>query len=190
MASDEGKLTHDEIWDDSALVDSWNEALEEYKRYHSIHRKGGNVEDLLRSKPEQNGSDAKCSTDEIDSSLDPGVDKEDTEMRGEAKEAPVSSPPAAIHEENPGGPGVLGRDLTKILMKHVQDGRPESGTPATQHSHPHGLGPGPVPAGLLGSVRDEGLKRLLMSWYYAGYYTGYYEGQRDSTSQKEDSNKQ
>lgn len=28
-------------------------------------------------------------------------------------------------------------------------------------------------------VRDEGLKRLLMSWYYAGYYTGYYEGQRE-----------
>jgi len=24
-------LTHDEIWDDSALIDSWNQALEEYK---------------------------------------------------------------------------------------------------------------------------------------------------------------
>lgn len=23
--------SHDEIWDDSALVDSWNQALEEYK---------------------------------------------------------------------------------------------------------------------------------------------------------------
>lgn len=29
-----------------------------------------------------------------------------------------------------------------------------------------------------GTVRDEGLKKLLMSWYYAGYYTGYYEGQQ------------
>jgi hypothetical protein len=27
-------------------------------------------------------------------------------------------------------------------------------------------------------VRDEGLKKLLMSWYYAGYYTGLYEGQQ------------
>lgn len=25
-------------------------------------------------------------------------------------------------------------------------------------------------------VHDEGLKRLLMSWYYAGYYTGLHEG--------------
>jgi hypothetical protein len=24
-------MSHNEIWDDSALVDSWNEALEEYK---------------------------------------------------------------------------------------------------------------------------------------------------------------
>lgn len=58
-------LTHDEIWDDSALVESWNQALEEYKvsdspskmsrltrdshvrqKYHSIHASGGKVEDL------------------------------------------------------------------------------------------------------------------------------------------------
>lgn len=27
-------------------------------------------------------------------------------------------------------------------------------------------------------VQDEGLKNLMMSWYYAGYYTGLYEGQQ------------
>jgi hypothetical protein len=27
----ETKMSHAEIWDDSALVNSWNEALEEYK---------------------------------------------------------------------------------------------------------------------------------------------------------------
>ena len=31
MAADKKELTHDEIWDDSALVDSWNSALDEYK---------------------------------------------------------------------------------------------------------------------------------------------------------------
>ncbi len=30
----------------------------------------------------------------------------------------------------------------------------------------------------LNAVHDEGLKNLLMSWYYAGYYTGLYEGQQ------------
>lgn len=33
------QLTHDEIWDDSALIDSWNEALDEYKA--SIKKIGG-----------------------------------------------------------------------------------------------------------------------------------------------------
>jgi hypothetical protein len=27
----ETAATHEEIWDDSALVDSWNQALDEYK---------------------------------------------------------------------------------------------------------------------------------------------------------------
>lgn len=29
-------------------------------------------------------------------------------------------------------------------------------------------------------VKDENLKKLLMSWYYAGYYTGLYEGQQQA----------
>jgi hypothetical protein len=31
MAEEEQNLSHEEIWDDSALVDSWNDALDEYK---------------------------------------------------------------------------------------------------------------------------------------------------------------
>lgn len=33
-------------------------------------------------------------------------------------------------------------------------------------------------------VQDEGLKRLLMSWYYAGYYTGLYEGKQTHQNQQ------
>lgn len=29
-------------------------------------------------------------------------------------------------------------------------------------------------------VQDEGLKNIMMSWYYAGYYTGLYEGLKQS----------
>ncbi|KAI1083916.1 hypothetical protein F5B20DRAFT_357874 [Whalleya microplaca] len=143
-----GKLDHNEIWDDSALVDSWNDALEEYKKYHSIHKNGGNVEELLNA--DQSTSDAKNGTEEAHEPSNPHVLQTDSEMRGEAT-----------------------------------NGRQEIGTPATQHSHPPGLGAVPGPAGLLGSVRDEGLKRLLMSWYYAGYYTGFYEGQQDQSRQQE-----
>lgn len=57
-------MSHEEIWDDSALVRSWDEAVEEYQvcfapthvifilqegqLYHSIHAKGENVDDVLR----------------------------------------------------------------------------------------------------------------------------------------------
>ncbi|QPC60478.1 hypothetical protein HYE67_002709 [Fusarium culmorum] len=46
MSKKQENLTHEEVWDDSALINSWNEALQEYKKYHSIHAKGGSVRDL------------------------------------------------------------------------------------------------------------------------------------------------
>lgn len=33
-------------------------------------------------------------------------------------------------------------------------------------------------------VRDDNLKKLLMSWYYAGYYTGLFEGQQQAQQQQ------
>ncbi|KAI0855488.1 hypothetical protein F4860DRAFT_519802 [Xylaria cubensis] len=144
MASGEQELTHNEIWDDSALIDSWDQALEEYKKYHSIHRNGGNVKDLLKPKEEET-SDAKQSLLEIDEASDRGR-----------------------------------LETTSEMKKENLNIRQETGNVATQHSQPRASGHPLAPAGLLGTVRDEGLKRLLMSWYYAGYYTGYYEGQRDS----------
>ncbi|KAI0453169.1 hypothetical protein F5B21DRAFT_304815 [Xylaria acuta] len=144
MAAGEQELTHNEIWDDSALIDSWDQALEEYKKYHSIHRNGGNVHDLLKPKDEET-SDAKQNLHEIDESSN----RERLETASEMKE------------------------------DNLNNGQ-ETGNVATQHSQPRVSGVPPTSAGLLGTIRDEGLKRLLMSWYYAGYYTGYYEGQRDS----------
>ncbi|KAL8903462.1 MAG: hypothetical protein Q9171_007393 [Xanthocarpia ochracea] len=35
-----------------------------------------------------------------------------------------------------------------------------------------------MPNALTTGVQDEGLKNLMMSWYYAGYYTGLYEGRK------------
>lgn len=144
MTSIEENLTHEEIWDDSALVNSWNDALEEYKKYHSIHSKGGNVDDLL-----ENGSiitlDAK---EETKIPQPPIVDSAGEQQEWGSQKAPTS------HEDN-----------GKRETQHVP-----AGAAAV------------IPAPLLGSVRDESLKKLLMSWYYAGYYTGYHEAQRDQSS--------
>ncbi|KAI1245531.1 hypothetical protein MGN70_012421 [Eutypa lata] len=147
MAANEKNLTHDEIWDDSALVNSWNDALEEYKKYHSIHTKGGNVDDLIN---EKKSSDAKEDPEPLPQQEDSHAVKNSPDQR----------------EQNMG-----------VGM--------ENGTQSIRLSHSPMPGPAPVPAGLLGTVRDEGLKRLLMSWYYAGYYTGYYEGQREPPRNEE-----
>ncbi|KAI1815662.1 hypothetical protein GGS20DRAFT_584231 [Poronia punctata] len=149
MASSEKELSHNEIWDDSVLINSWDEALAEYKKYHSIHKNGGNVEHLL--KPEQ--------------------DSPDTEQGiKEAREGPDN-------------------DVVQVVPETEEKSgdKPEPINTSTQHSQPRIPGPPPGPGGLLGTIHDEGLKRLLMSWYYAGYYTGYYEGQHAPTQDQNSS---
>lgn len=37
------------------------------------------------------------------------------------------------------------------------------------------------------AVKDEALRNLMMSWYYAGYYTGLYEGQQSVNTAPSDS---
>jgi hypothetical protein len=44
--------------------------------------------------------------------------------------------------------------------------------------------------GLPWPVRDENLKKLLMSWYYAGYYTGLFEGQQQAQQQSQQKTEQ
>lgn len=48
----------------------------------------------------------------------------------------------------------------------------------------------PLPPHLVGSVHDEGVKNLLMSWYYAGYYTGLYEGEKKGQQMAKQSDSQ
>ncbi|KAJ5665666.1 uncharacterized protein N7477_008114, partial [Penicillium maclennaniae] len=117
-------LTHEEIWDDSALVRSWDDAVEEYQLYHSIQAKGENVDDVLR--------------------------------RAEEEGIPDEDPPFAAAED-------VVDDVS--MEAETEDG---AGTGAISQI----------------TVQDENLKRLMMSWYYAGYYTGLYEGQQQANQGK------
>ncbi|KAJ3521129.1 hypothetical protein NM208_g13435 [Fusarium decemcellulare] len=146
MTGKQENLSHEEVWDDSALIDSWNEALEEYKKYHSIHARGGSVRDL----------ESKCRTAIKESSPEPRDDAEATEPTS----APTSAPEAILNEKAP------------------SSSRNES------QAAPQGLPAFPVQT-VLGSVQDENLKKLLMSWYYAGYYTGLFEGQQQAQQNRE-----
>ncbi|KAI9734797.1 MAG: hypothetical protein M1818_006784 [Claussenomyces sp. TS43310] len=149
-------MSEGEIWDDSALVESWNEALEEYKRYHSLHARGEKVEAVLQS------HDLDAST---------GSTADDTTAK-----APQMKFMAGL----PAGTGEAENDTADVPQSHLSKEKLSS-VSQTANSRPSmgASNGGPsLPQHLIGSVHDDSLKNLLMSWYYAGYYTGLYEGQQ------------
>ncbi|KAI4253180.1 MAG: hypothetical protein L6R42_007683 [Xanthoria sp. 1 TBL-2021] len=198
-------LSHEEIWDDSALVDSWDLALQEYQLYHSIHARGERVEDVLREAedPEDLPKDEKADMDNMTSELMDGVphtqEPEDGEVEdGEVEDdSPVDN--GAMHET------MRVKDEIPAAEEHfppppaVED-RPQSVPEASDVPSVlvnGGESADPPVSGeeallIRAALQDEGLKNLMMSWYYAGYYTGLYEGrkQSDDAAPRPSSNKQ
>ncbi|CAG8054665.1 unnamed protein product [Penicillium salamii] len=164
-------MTHEEIWDDSALVQSWDDAVEEYQLYHSIHAKGENVEDVLKAA-------------ESSSVAEPEVVGEAEIHAEEDAVNPESEDVAMIIDEGTSEPITQG-----LLPQPVSTSTTE--VPAATLPMPH-----PVMANgmsefethgdrmLILPVKDEALKNLMMSWYYAGYYTGLHEGQQQASQGK------
>ncbi|KAM0244389.1 hypothetical protein ACHAP5_006296 [Fusarium lateritium] len=70
---------------------------------------------------------------------------------------------------------------TELDLTAVEENKetPSTHNEAKGSAVPQGLPSFPIQT-VLGSVQDESLKKLLMSWYYAGYYTGLYEGQQQT----------
>ncbi|EKV19484.1 Survival motor neuron [Penicillium digitatum] len=144
-------LTHAEVWDDSALVQSWDDAVEEYQHYWSIHAKGENVEDILKE-AEDNGTT-------------PAVDYGD----GESTKATEDD---ATQPEN--------EDVAITVDDHTSESAPEPSRPVADASSAVSTPAMPMPHPIMANVQDESLKNLMMSWYYAGYYTGLHEGQQQA----------
>ncbi|KAI9731724.1 MAG: hypothetical protein M1834_004513 [Cirrosporium novae-zelandiae] len=176
-------LSEAEIWDDSALIESWDAAYEEYKLYHSIAARGENVEDVLKK-----------------------AELEDLTGDGNANVEGTGAQ-AAIPEEN-GGSEDGEIENEENIVDAPQVTRPEGSLVAkdTISNIPNGVDANPSVAGNLNGqptvtvpmpqlpvgMQDEGLKNLMMSWYYAGYYTGLYEGRQQGLqeiSQSLDMNK-
>jgi len=160
MASNEN-LSHAEIWDDSALVDSWNDAVEEYKHYHSIHARGERVEDILQmceDKASVVGKEAHYEEDQVNGQ------KNDPRAKMELSQ----ETPSQSHTVD-GGSKV--EKSQQSVSNQASGGKSSKGSALPQH--------------LIGQVHDEGLKNLLMSWYYAGYYTGLHEGQQQGVASKD-----
>lgn len=152
-----GQLSEKEIWDDSVLQNSWNEALEEYNHYHSIHARGEEVEEVLEKFENANGVVNENTENAGEDMVLDGHDEDAVAV--EEKEAEFVAPRAGS-------------------ASNTQENEKDS--TSSMRSPP---GMPPLPENLIGAVDDEDLKRLLMSWYYSGYYTGFFEGKRNAARQ-------
>ncbi|VTT72625.1 unnamed protein product [Fusarium fujikuroi] len=162
MSKKQEKLTQEEIWDDSALIDSWNEALQEYKVSRNI------TAFMLRAEVYGSWSlkISKLNPQEV------RFTRLTREQRAEAEaeaESGSEQPQVTETEEIELESGAAEQN------KEIPSSRNESKEPIASQGTPSF----PVQT-VLGSVQDESLKKLLMSWYYAGYYTGLYEGQQQA----------
>ncbi|KAI9815045.1 MAG: hypothetical protein M1827_002888 [Pycnora praestabilis] len=80
------ELSHEQVWDDSALIQSWDDALEEYKLYHSIHARGEKVEDVLKKVQMQSDeSQPEVREGQYDHEQSPDGFKEESEMDVEVR---------------------------------------------------------------------------------------------------------
>jgi hypothetical protein len=155
-------------WDDNALVDSWNEALAEYKKFHSIHAKGKSLLEVLTK-------------EEIMDLEKRGIDLGNTQSENVENAAGADEDEEAGEEyEEEGGNGyedmngdvslnVNSEDIT-ITMREAQ----------TQHQPSDAQ----IPEALMAAIPDQSLRNLMMSWYWTGYYTGYHQGQSDAKAGK------
>ncbi|PHH63124.1 hypothetical protein CDD81_6275 [Ophiocordyceps australis] len=155
MTAAKSQPDQNSVWDDSLLIDSWNQALEEFKKYHSIHAKGGNLSDFEREFPSKSMPVCKQEDDQAD-----GL----AETAGPEVEDPRGL--LAGHDHPEDQESMIGEhDVPRALAAEAGDKTPTS-------LPPH--------QALVGSGLDEDVKKMMMSWYYAGYYTGLYEGRKQA----------
>ncbi|KAI5303202.1 hypothetical protein KEM56_007800 [Ascosphaera pollenicola] len=161
----EGQLTHAQIWDDFSLVQSWNEAAEEYKAYHSVHARGESMDALLEKYENGTLGDdlglgsigdvvSPVSQTMVDGKQDKMMDI-DQPANGESKEV---------------------KDTTQQKEAPTLHAKADSFNATIKEPTPNALL-------TLAAGSSEDLKALMMSWYYAGYYTGLQEGKRQSAAQ-------
>ena len=174
----EAALSHDQIWDDSALLDTWDAAVVEYKV--NLPARSGGLRILTLERQNYHSLAAKGEKIDISAAI-------------AEQEALVAGGNAKSEEALPNGDAMSGVEQ-------------KAATEATTSTVPVAAGPVPaaLPQALLNSgkplflplrdlianlwtVQDQNVQNLMMSWYYAGYYTGVYEGQQKAYASMQES---
>ncbi|PPQ99609.1 hypothetical protein CVT24_005184 [Panaeolus cyanescens] len=146
------ELTHEEIWDDSALVDAWDAAMEEYEMFHGPGKAWKN-EPIKKSPlwynipPSSKGSIPPA---EAEAPAEDGGDQEDSQPLNFDTFVPTHDPSLEIHAPAPHS-SMATRPMTEDYV--------------------------PSSASIPMVSRDEAFQRALNAMYWGGYWTAMYHAQ-------------
>lgn len=190
-------LSHEEIWDDSALVRSWSDALAEYEYYHSIHARGEDVDEVLRQAELDDGANGPRDGAE-------GHMEMEMEMEQESADDGEIDDDVDVTTRQGGGESVPDADAGRDAVRMIGPSLPlsEAAHAETDVTAPDSaLAPGPASAPAQPSVSastpapttatatatatsaDQTLENIKMAYYWAGYYSGLHDGQRQQQVQ-------
>ncbi|EFW98414.1 hypothetical protein CMQ_4266 [Grosmannia clavigera kw1407] len=157
-------------WSEAAISISWNQVVSDYKAFHGVRARGGTVDDLPENLRE------------------PVLPDSGQETRPDAKPETVNGSVGETKQAAAAETTTDGERATS-LDKNGPAAAPAAESDAELEqtfASPSGTNQLPAPSlmppqAVLGSMDgNESLKKLLMSWYYAGYYTGLHEGQQQA----------
>ncbi|KAI5845430.1 hypothetical protein BZA05DRAFT_150123 [Tricharina praecox] len=184
------ELTQAEIWDDSMLVEAWDEAMGEYKKYHSIAATGEDPKILVETMekgaavpvvPDAVAGAVIASSSSGEAKIIGPVmprteDQDPTQMEITIEE----SPPPAVKEPETETETVKAEAVAVETEAAPAGQEPAALTPPSAAApfpfsvqHPAGAAAGYAIGG-----NDEVMRNLMMSWYWAGYYAGLHEGRQ------------
>ncbi|KAL6251055.1 hypothetical protein RBB50_001263 [Rhinocladiella similis] len=206
-----GDLSQAEIWDDSALIRSWNDAVAEYEYYHSIHARGEDVEEILRRAEngelddDDDGPDAAGATEGVsgewhDVNQKPMTaqnaedDDDDDEIEdGEVDDSELTAAKAALSQkvqidddDDPEHQEPHHRSGTAIDSNTTWSGRappqPDQHHNPSQTSMPT-IGPNLPTTNEQGPSSSSSADQTLENVKMAYYWAGYYSGLYDGQRQ-------
>ncbi|KAI9674377.1 MAG: hypothetical protein M1829_003779 [Trizodia sp. TS-e1964] len=176
-------LSHREIWDDSALIRSWDDAVAEYQHYHSIQARGISLEEALME--EEAPHAASLNTQDQNALIlpeenDPAPERSEVPslVTTEVEDVTNSSEDQMVIDKEV-RISKMKISTTKLTKSNLKSTEPVVQPPETDAKDQLNTAP-IIPQMLVGNIKDEALKNLMMSWYYAGYYTGIYEGRQQA----------
>ncbi|TFY79202.1 hypothetical protein EWM64_g4813, partial [Hericium alpestre] len=159
------ELTHEEVWDDSALVDAWESAMAEYEAFHG---KGKSWKDEPAKKAPLSWYNVPPSPSKLKAS--------------QTKKEPVPAPGPSFQQTGTGAETSQPLDFATFMPEHDASlSLPGPPVPSSEYQL------GDAGMGEWAS-KDEAFQRALGAMYWAGYWTAVYHSHAQGSNPREQQN--